>query len=275
MISKSFFNLANDTLWRTVNRTNQHFIYDNVYDYGKELEKADDLRDERIRISPHNTGADYSLTFPSDITCNSKKSIRFEYRYEDTMAEGKTSMQRARSEISGVYSRTLMGVWTIEFDLYVPEETVDDNSCFEIITQIHEHSKTAKPPSFCLSVKGGNLYCSVRGDSIPISDWSKKNKAIHHNSEKLLYLKKDRWYHVKAFVKEGYQYDMSPLTQVWVDSELLFYSQVPNCYNYKPVKKDKYNYIKFGIYKPGWKKVKEPPSLSRRIYYFDNYVVQI
>lgn len=67
-----------------------------TYNYGKELEKDLPLRRGKVRISPHNIGADYSLTFPSDITCNSKKSIRFEYRYEDTKADSVSKMRRAR-----------------------------------------------------------------------------------------------------------------------------------------------------------------------------------
>lgn len=253
------------------------FISDHrkIYDYGNELEKIKNLRSGRIRISEHNVGADYSLTFPSDVTCNSKKSIRFEYRFEDTMAEGKSSMQRSRSEISGVYSHTPMGVWTIEFDLYVPEETLDDRECGEIITQIHENSNTPISPSFCLSMKSGYLCCSIRGDSIPVNQWEKVNVPTHRQSKKLLYIEKNRWYHVKAFIKEGYQYDKSPLTQVWVDGELLFLSHLPNCCKYIPINKNHYNYLKFGIYKPLWKRMKEKPSIGKRIYYFDNYVVQV
>ena len=249
-----------------------------VYDYGKELDGGRIIKSKRIRISPHNVGASYSLTFPEDITCNSLKSIRFEFRYEDTHAKGKSPMQRVRSEISGVSAKTLMSEWTIEYDLYVPFETLDDNMFKEIVTQIHENSSNPISPSFSLSVKGGFLTCSIKGDSIPISKWKNLNKPTHSHIRQLIYLEKNRWYHVKAFVGEGYRYDMNPLTRVWVDGKLLFESYQPNCYNYIAVNKESYNYLKFGIYKPGWEILNKKGNMNlnnNRIYYFDNFIVKL
>ena len=245
-----------------------------VADYGKALEDGALSNKKGIRMSPHNVGAAYSLTFPQDVTCNSKRSIRFEYRYEDTKADGVNSMRRARSEISGVFCSSPMNKWIIEYDLYIPEETIEDKN-LEIVTQLHEHSVTPVSPSFCLWVKGGYIGGTINGDSAMLT--SKpfvKKKVSHHHSGRLAVLSKGKWYHVKIYVKEGYQISALPVTKVWIDSKLVLESITPNCYKYNPSVKDSYNYLKFGIYKSPWMKSNVVPQTDRRIYFFDNYVVR-
>jgi hypothetical protein len=245
-----------------------------VADYGKALEDGVAKTKKNVRIVPHNVGESYNLTFPTDITRQSDRSIRFEYRYEDTRKEGANNMKRARSEISGVFSNSPKNKWIIEYDLYVPSETADDEVHFEVISQIHEESKTPTPPSFCLYMKRGRLGCSVKGDSTEISTW-KRGKARYAESRTFKYLEKDRWYHVKVYLKEGWQQEDLPLTRVWIDGELLFESNIPNCYKYEPKHEGQYDYLKFGVYKSGWLEAKEVDrKLQTRIYIFDNFVVK-
>lgn len=218
----------------------------------------------------------YSLILPKDTICESPRSIRFEYRFEDSKKEGKTKTQKGRSEISGVHSSSLMGKWIIEFDLLIPQKTIDDNKYYEIITQLHEGSMDAISPAFCILVQKGELCCRLRGDSIPIGQWKKRNKPTNGQYMKSLgYLEKNKWHHIKIFIREAYQRSMNPLTVIWVDSMKVFESNHPNCYNYEPRRKGMYNYIKFGIYKPAWIGLKEClEGTSKRIYYFDNYKVR-
>lgn len=244
-------------------------------DYGDVLEEGVAKTRNNVRIAPHNVGENYNLTFPTDVARNSKRSIRFEYRYEDTKKDGANSMRRARSEISGVFSKSPKNKWIIEYDLYIPEETKDDEDISECITQIHEGSKHPKSPSFCLRVQGGVLYCNIMGDSVSIDDWSRKKTPTNIVTQPLLYLEKNKWYHVKVYLKEGWEKADQPLTKVWVDGNLLFESNSPNCYSYSPKNKGYYNYLKFGIYKSGWLKAKNvSPKLQTRAYVFDNYVVK-
>ena len=246
-----------------------------VADYGAELEEGRLIRNGASRMYAHNVGEKYNLTFPSDIVINSQRSIRFEYRFENSKKENVREMLRARSEISGVFSKSPKNKWIIEFDLYVPEVTVDDTAISECITQIHEGSKHPTFPSFCLRVKSGILYCNIKGDCIRIEDWCKKVNPINNLTTPLLYLEKNRWYHVKVYLKEGWLQEDRPLTKVWVDGTQLFESDKPNSYCYTPQNQGYYDYLKFGIYKSGWVKVKEvEKELQTRAYIFDNYVVK-
>lgn len=247
----------------------------NVADYGAALEDGMVKNRGGLRMGLHNVGEAYSLTFPSDITRMSKRSIRFEYKFVDSKNEEAGRMKRARSEISGVFANSPKNKWIIEYDLYVPGETADDKQSSEIITQIHEGSKTPTIPPFCLYIKGGCLGCSIRGDSIEVAQWKGIRKPLYQHSRKLLYLKKNRWYHVKIYLKEGWQLKDMPLTRVWIDDALLFESNCPNCYPYEPENKGKYAYLKFGVYKSRWLTAKKIDQRHQtRTYIFDNFVVK-
>lgn len=246
-----------------------------VADYGNALDDCNLNSTRGIRIRPHNVGMDYSLTYPSDVTCDSKRSIRFEYRFEDTKAGNVNAMRRARSEISGVFCNSPRNKWIIEYDLLIPQETKDDKAYTEIITQIQKESKIPIGPAFCLNMLDGWLKCSIQGDSVPVGEWQGKRQATHWAYPRLQRLDKGRWHHIKIYLKEGIQYSDLPLTKVWVDGVLKLESHQPNCYSYDPTKAGLYDYLKFGVYKPGWKKLKETPStLGNRVYYFDNVVVK-
>lgn len=243
--------------------------------YGALLEDGQMIKSKEYRMSPHNVGAAYSLTFPTDITCNSRRAIRFEYRQEDSQNADATRMQRARSEISGVFSNSAQNKWIIEYDLYIPEETIDDNQFSEIITQLHEASTMSTVPSFSLSVHGGWLYCTINGDKTRIEHWGTRKRPNDQLTRKLIYLQKDSWHHLKIFIKEGWRIDASPSTKIWVDGELILENNDPNCYSYTPRAEGLYNYLKFGIYKSGWLMTSDVPSDVRvRTYYFDNFVVK-
>lgn len=246
-----------------------------VADYGNALDDCNLNSTRGIRIRPHNVGMDYSLTYPSDVTCDSKRSIRFEYRFEDTKAGNVNAMRRARSEISGVFCNSPRNKWIIEYDLLIPQETKDDKAYSEIITQIQKESKIPIGPAFCLNILDGWLKCSIQGDSVPVGEWQGKRQATHWAYPRLQCLDKGRWHHIKIYLKEGIQYSDLPLTKVWVDGVLKLESHQPNCYSYDPTKAGLYDYLKFGVYKPGWKNLKENPStLGNRVYYFDNVVVK-
>lgn len=228
------------------------------------------------KISQQNVGEDYSFQLPTDISYRSQRSMRFEYRFKDSKKEGKSKTQRGRSEISGVHSSSLMGKWIIEFDFYIPYDTKDDSVFRECITQLHDYSTKALSPAFSMGMRNGELYCRLRGDSIPVEQWEKRNKPAGGNHILPLgYLKKDTWHHVKIYLKLAYQRSMMPQTIVWVDSKKVLESNLPNCYNYTPKKAGVYDYIKFGIYKSSWLGLKQKPEgIDRRIYYFDNYKVK-
>ena len=246
-----------------------------VADYGAVLDDGDVKNTEGVRASRHSVGADYNLTFPTDITKKSNRSIRFEYRFQDTKKEGASNMQRGRSEISGVFAYSPKNKWIIEYDLYIPNETQDDESATEIITQIHEGSSTPTSPAFCLYMKGGYLGCTAKGDNRDLSEWVSKRKPSYTDSKRLLYLQKERWYHIKIYLKEGWRPEDQPLTRVWVDGAVLYESTVPNCYKYDVRPGAHYDYLKFGIYKSGWLSAEDVEREKQtRVYYFDNYVVK-
>ena len=247
-----------------------------VADYGATLEEGVVVKNTNVRVGLHNVSEPYSLTFPTDIANNSKRSLRFEYRYENTKKDGKNEMLRGRSEISGVFSNSPKNKWIIEYDLFVPKETMGDDSSSEIITQIHEGSRNPTVPSFCLKVKGGILFCNIKGDSIKIDEWSRKKMPSHIVTKPLIYLEKNRWYHVKVYLKEGWRKEDLPLTKVWIDGKLLFVSNSPNCYLYSTRRAGNYDYIKFGIYKSEWlrRNIEVKPETKTRVYYFDNFIVK-
>lgn len=241
--------------------------------YGKIFEQGDDAN-TMLLLKQQNVGKKYNLTFPTNISKESKRSIRFEYRFEDSKDYNKSKTARGRSEIYGVHSTSIMNKWIIEFDLLVPRQTADDAQSTECITQLHEGFYHPTVPAFHLGVKNGYLYCKLRGDSILRSE-KDKITAKNYVTKKLCYLEKDRWYHIKVFVKEGYQKSLMPLTKIWIDKQLFFESNLPNCYNYIPRKDGKYSYLKFGIYKSRWLSQKEcDPKTDTRVYYFDNYLVK-
>ena len=245
-----------------------------VANYGEVLEDGLIDDSEYVRIAPHNVGEPYNLTFPSEVTKQSEKSIRFEYRYENVHKNGASTMQQARSEISGVFSNSPKNKWIIEYDLYVPKEMVDDGKNIEIITQLHEYSNMPTTPAFCLYILGGVLKCALRGDNIDIASW-KNGKPRYITSGQLKYLTKGEWHHVKAYVKEGWQEGDIPLTIVWVDGNKLYESTNPNCFKYDPMREGKYDYLKFGIYKSSWLKDENVASnLQTRTYYFDNVIIK-
>ena len=242
--------------------------------YGTFFELGDTRKTEGIRAVPHNVGKPHCLTFPTDVTCGSARSIRFEYRLDDVNAKGINSMRRARSEISGVFCHSPMNKWIIEYDFYVPIDTQDDDG-FEIITQIHEGSKTPVAPSFCIWMENGLMGCTVKGDSCLLENPNIQGNVVHHYAAGMLKVQKGKWHHIKIYVKEGYQYSSLPLTKVWIDSKLMLELHAPNCYNYEPTKADYYSYLKFGIYKPGWiSNSGRGYKTSKRVYYFDNMVVK-
>ena len=247
----------------------------NVADYGSVLEEGNTKTTGEVRVAPHNVGENYNLTFPTDRANNSRRSIRFEYRYQDLRKAGASKMQRARSEISGVFSYSPKNKWIIEYDLLIPDETCDDENTAEIITQIHEGSSTPTSPAFSLFMRGGFLNCTIRGDSRKLSDWVTGGKPEYLETRQLQYLQKNKWYHIKIYLKEGWRADDLPLTLVWVDNNLLFESIKPNCYKYDVEAGRHYDYLKFGVYKSGWLKDGfVDKKLHSRIYYFDNFIVK-
>ena len=225
-------------------------------------------------VQKQNVGKHYSLTFPTQISNNSLSSIRFEYRFDDSKDVSKSKTARGRSEISGVQAKSPMNKWIIEFDIYVPHTTADDPESTECITQLHEGFSNSTVPAFNIGIDNGFLYCRIRGDSV-LRKKADKIYPLNTYTKKLCYLKKERWYHIKALVKEGYQSGHIPLTKIWIDNELVFESNRPNCYHYVPSKEGRYNYIKFGIYKSKWLSQKGcNPKTKTRVYYFDNYTVK-
>ena len=246
-----------------------------VADYGRALEEGNIKKTSNVRVAPHNVGEDYNLTFPTDIVQSSSRSIRFEYRYQDTKKAGVNNMLRSRSEISGVFSNSPKNKWIIEFDFLVPKETLDDEEITDIITQIHEGSSTPTSPSFCLFTKGGYLCCTTKGDSYELGDWEDLRKPTFSDSKRFIYLQKDKWYHIKIYLKEGWRPEDLPLTRVWVDGSLLYETQIPNCYKYRNNNSNHFDYLKFGVYNSGWLKKKEiVKGKQTRVYYFDNYFVK-
>lgn len=246
-----------------------------VSDYGKEFEHNFIPEKSSLRVVKENVGKDYSLNTNSIITCNSSYSTRFEYQFQDSKEEGKTSTQKSRSEIAGVCSFSPMNKWIIEFDVYIPSETKDDNENFELITQIHEGSTKPTTPAFYLAMLGGYLKYNLRGDSTRIEEWDTKVQPSSRCSANLSYLEKNRWHHIKVYIKESYLIDLQPLTKIWVDDSLLLETDAPNCYCYEPRIEGRYGYFKFGIYKPGWMTLNGcDPLLAKRVYYFDNIVVR-
>ena len=246
-----------------------------VADYGRSLEGGRLYADRSFRKTRHGVDEPYSLTYPTDITNHSKRSIRFEYRYENALKDGASKMRRGRSEISGVYSESPMNKWIMDFDFYVPSETREDSTCSEAVTQLHEGSLTPTFPTFVISVINGSLQCNVKGDSTLISEWKINKRPFHINYSKQYPLEKETWHHIKAYIKEGYQISAMPLTMVWVDGTLVFESYMPNCYNYPPAAEGIFDYHSFGVYKSSWVRGVVPDStIQTRIYYFDNYIVR-
>ena len=246
-----------------------------ISNYGDGLEKMIDSKKISPRMSFQNVGEPYSVTSSSVIRKNSLSSTRFEYQYKDSKAANKSTTQRARSEILGVYSHSPMNKWIIEYDLFIPEETVDDSKNFDIITQIHEGSSKSTTPAFYLALFDGNAKCNIRGDFTKIEDWEVGKNPVYINSYNLIYLKKNMWHHIKIYLKESYQPELKPVTRIWIDGILRIDVNDPNCYNFNPRKPNDYNYFKFGIYKPGWLTQSScSNNLSKRVYYFDNIVVK-
>lgn len=244
------------------------------FDYGGVLDNGLFFGYSPFKIISENIGTDYCLKTSNNYRCNSSSSLRFEYNYNDSQNISYNTNRRARSEISGVYSKSPMSKWIIEFDIFIPDSTKDDEDDFEIITQIHEGCKISTTPSFFLYMLNGFLSYSLRGDDVLIEKWNSKMSPKYVYNDKICYLSKEKWHHIKVYLKEGWRYECSPLTKVWVDDNLVFVSKVPNCYCYTPAKSGYYNFIKFGIYKPGWlgKSICKK-EISKRVYYFDNYLV--
>lgn len=247
----------------------------NQVDYGELLEEGQLIRDKEIRMYPHNVGQPYNLTFPKDIVKQSKRSIKFEYRQVDSQNQEASRMQRARSELSGVYCHSPQNKWIIEYDFLIPQETRDDAASVDIITQLHESSTMSTTPPFSMSLLEGWLCCTISGDKQRIETWGSKKRPSDNYTKRILYLQKGRWYHIKLFIKESWRRDNVPYTGVWIDDELVFESYEPNCYFYEPRVENNYNYLKFGVYKSGWLMTdKIQPEVSVRTYYFDNFIVK-
>lgn len=266
--------------WHNIGNLTSHFLccYEpipfHLSDYGKEMDNPDFFKESKLMMITQNVGEIYNISFSSDTICHSLFSTRFEYRFNDTKMNNMTSTQRGRSEISGVWSHSPMNKWIIEFDLYIPMETLDDEEYFEIITQIHEGSNKSTTPAFYLSILNGTLKYNLRGDELLIDKWDGKEHPIYRNSGELSYLEKNRWFHIKVFLKEACLKELLPLTKIWIDNKLVLETYAPNCYIFTPRKPENYSYFKFGIYKPGWMLLRECiPNLSKRIYFFDNIMV--
>lgn len=219
-----------------------------------------------------NVNEKYSIVYSKDVVANSRRSLRFEYRYSDSQQKMKNKTQRARSELSGVVASSLMNKWIIEFDLFIPESTKDDSLYREIITQLHEGSEFPRSPAISLGMLNGFLYVNVHGDSSLIKDDRKIDYKEGKKLELLTYLEKNIWHHIKLYVREAYTKAFMPVTKIWVDGKEVFDDDTPNCYNYKK-KKKMYSYLKFGIYKWNWLHHRPVQGTESRVYYFDNYVV--
>lgn len=246
----------------------------NEYNYGKVLEKELLNGYNPFKIIPENVGADYSLSLSSATTINSLSSLRFEYRFSDSKENEQNKTGKARSEISGIYSNSPISKWIVEFDFFVPLNTKDDPDDFEIITQIHEGCKISTTPSFFLYMLNGTLNYSLRGDSTFIEEW-RAESPVYREKSAIAYVEKDKWHHIKIYLKEGWQYNYHPMTKIWIDNKLLVESKSPNSYCYIPAKQGCYNFVKFGIYKPGWVNRKScEEEVKKRIYFFDNVIVK-
>ena len=204
-----------------------------------------------------------------------QRSIRFEYRYEDSRELNKGRTQRGRSELSGVHAKSPMNKWIIEFDLFIPNETQADSLYRDVITQIHESSLiSGVSPGFSIGIKGDNLIAKVQGMAGVLS----KNPVENKKKMKRVYgdlgrISKNEWHHIKIYLREAYVVEMMPRTVIWLDGVKKISLDEPNCYSYTP-RNTTYNYLKFGIYKWDWLN-KEPVSgTERRVYYFDNYMVK-
>lgn len=245
-----------------------------VADYGNMFDSAVSGRKGPFFVEQH-VGRDYSITYPSDKTFKSAKSIRFEYRYVDAHMLFKTQTQRGRSEISAVSAESPMSKWFFDFDLLIPSETKDDPFHREVLTQIHDFSSVqGLSPSFALGIEKGALYVNLLGNDSVVSSLDQVKKKLVRTYQNLGRLQRDSWHHIKIYVKQAYDTRMMPLTIIWVDGREVFRNESPNCYNYKPRKQNHYDYAKFGIYKWGWLNKKLAPGTEKRIYYFDNYVIK-
>lgn len=201
----------------------------------------------------------YGITFNSETTRNSLKSLRFEQRKADSM--GGTY----RSEITPPYMRPRnypLQTKIFSFDIYFPSD-YDYDSRADVLWQMHHTPDNVNPdamyPNISFSTMQGKMWIETLTYADKATDASDPQSTRYDIGE----VEKGTWKHFDVFLREGYLPQHNPATAVYMDGVNVVLSRIPNGYN-----TTEGSYLKMGMYKSAW--TSQTTETSVRVVYFDN-----
>lgn len=149
---------------------------------------------------------------------------------------------------------------TISFDVLFPSDSVEDESG-DIFFQMHDRDASLARGfvPLILSNNNGHVVLSIASTYTYASTDITKNVL----DADIMTIEHDKWYHFDIRIKERYDSDQHPFTEIKVDGERIFASHKGNCFNDVVPSSPQY-----GVYKNVW-----DTGVTVRERYFDNLMI--
>ena len=148
-----------------------------------------------------------------------------------------------------------------DFDVYFPSSSQFDDEG-DIIFQLHDRDGAYRAyVPFFLAESNGVLSVSLSYTLIP---GAVVDDVIKLGSTPIWNIETDSWHHITVLIRERYEENQHPYTEVRIDGNIVFVSHNPNCFN-DLVSTE----LQYGIYKNKW-----GAGVTTRERYYDNMKVK-
>ena len=148
-----------------------------------------------------------------------------------------------------------------DFDVYFPSSSQFDDEG-DVIFQLHDRDGAYRAyVPFFLAESNGVLSVSLSYTLIP---GAVVDDVIKLGSTPIWNIETDSWHHITVLIRERYEENQHPYTEVRIDGNIVFVSHKPNCFN-DLVSTE----LQYGIYKNKW-----GAGVTTRERYYDNMKVK-
>jgi hypothetical protein len=213
----------------------------------------------------------YSQTFSSTIKESGSTSLRMELHKDDPLVSSSK-----RCEIKLAPEKPLEEHW-YGVSIYLPnggDEDFANDVEDEILIQWHAYPDSGESdvnPPLSLITRNGDYVVSQQWDSGRISTTESVQAPSNVNKVNIGSYAGDKgkWVNWVFHVRWGYLDVHEPVCEVFKDGILIYNRKGANTFN------DALGtYQKLGIYKWGWKEVNSQSILTKRVVYYDNFLIK-
>ena len=239
-----------------------HFDFVNVFNLTNKVEwNPNHVLDTGASNIPLITTSanDGGYTLQSTLTRWSDYADKFVLHSTDELVHNGIRAERSVANLSE-YTGNLRHL-RISFDAYFPSTAIDVERT-DIMMQMHDRDGTYRGfVPFILTYDNNKIKITLASIDMPKGGADDVVKWVQ--GAEIALIETDKWHRFDLEIKERYDVNQNPFTKICIDSQLVFESRKPNCFNDLLGSSPQY-----GIYKNLWG---EGVTTFER--YFDNFKI--